>query len=73
VNWHGSTLVTRGNSGNDFQAAKGILRVSPHSERTVSTDKTIQNENKPMKKISLLLVDDHTVVRQGLRALLNPE
>ncbi|HET7625144.1 MAG TPA: response regulator transcription factor [Verrucomicrobiae bacterium] len=26
-----------------------------------------------MKKISLLLVDDHTVVRQGLRALLNPE
>ncbi len=26
-----------------------------------------------MKKISVLLVDDHTVVRQGLRALLNQE
>ena len=26
-----------------------------------------------MKKISVLLVDDHTVVRQGLRALLRPE
>jgi len=26
-----------------------------------------------MKKISVLLVDDHTVVRQGLRALLNSE
>lgn len=26
-----------------------------------------------MKKISVLLVDDHTVVRQGLRALLSPE
>jgi DNA-binding NarL/FixJ family response regulator len=27
----------------------------------------------PMKKIALLLVDDHTVVRQGLRALLEAE
>jgi len=27
----------------------------------------------PMKKISVLLVDDHTVVRQGLRALLTAE
>src|SRR5579862_1636128 len=26
-----------------------------------------------MKKITVLLVDDHTVVRQGLRALLNQE
>src|SRR5665213_3464308 len=26
-----------------------------------------------MKKISVLLVDDHTVVRQGLRALLSQE
>src|SRR4029079_5041312 len=26
-----------------------------------------------MKKISVLLVDDHTVVRQGLKALLRPE
>ena len=26
-----------------------------------------------MKKISVLLVDDHTVVRQGLKALLKPE
>src|SRR5512140_1473567 len=26
-----------------------------------------------MKKIGVLLVDDHTVVRQGLRALLRPE
>ena len=26
-----------------------------------------------MKKIGLLLVDDHTVVRQGLRALLRME
>src|SRR4029077_19003757 len=26
-----------------------------------------------MKKISVLLVDDHTVVRQGLRALLHAE
>ena len=26
-----------------------------------------------MKKISVLLVDDHTVVRQGLRALLQAE
>lgn len=26
-----------------------------------------------MKKVSVLLVDDHTVVRQGLRALLQPE
>src|SRR5262249_26993173 len=26
-----------------------------------------------MKKIGVLLVDDHTVVRQGLRALLNSE
>ena len=29
--------------------------------------------NKPMNKISVLLVDDHTVVRQGLRALLKSE
>ena len=28
---------------------------------------------KLMKKVSVLLVDDHTVVRQGLRALLQPE
>jgi DNA-binding NarL/FixJ family response regulator len=26
-----------------------------------------------MKKIGVLLVDDHTVVRQGLRALLSSE
>jgi DNA-binding NarL/FixJ family response regulator len=29
--------------------------------------------NKKMKKISVLLVDDHTIVRQGLRALLSLE
>src|SRR5208283_443046 len=27
----------------------------------------------PMKKISVLLVDDHTVIRQGLRALVSAE
>jgi DNA-binding NarL/FixJ family response regulator len=30
-------------------------------------------ENKPMNNISVMLVDDHTVVRQGLRALLKSE
>ena len=33
----------------------------------------ISSEYEPMKKISVLLVDDHTVVRQGLRALLQAE
>src|SRR5258708_1410463 len=31
------------------------------------------NQTKPMNKTSVLLVDDHTVVRQGLRALLKSE
>jgi DNA-binding NarL/FixJ family response regulator len=33
----------------------------------------ILSETKPMNKTSVLLVDDHTVVRQGLRALLKSE
>src|SRR5687768_4926263 len=46
---------------------------SPYSQcggRLLET--TIHSLNR-MKKISVLLVDDHTVVRQGLRALLKSE
>ena len=32
-----------------------------------------RNHEVPMKKISVLLADDHTVVRQGLRVLLEVE
>jgi len=33
----------------------------------------ISEKPEPMKNISVMLVDDHTVVRQGLRALLKSE
>ena len=42
---------------------------SPHLEAGL----LLLEKAKTMKKISVLLVDDHTVVRQGLRALLRPE
>src|ERR1051325_6919702 len=44
---------------------------SPHGATGLNLVK--RSKTKPMKKIAVLLVDDHTVVRQGLKALLKPE
>ncbi len=48
-----------------------ILGLSPYICRPGSLLEL--SKTNPMKKISVLLVDDHTVVRQGLKALLRPE
>src|SRR5881409_877313 len=48
------------------------MGVSPYTHCEVFSH--IEKRNSfPMKKIGVLLVDDHTVVRQGLRALLKAE
>jgi len=60
----------------------GILLIRVHFQVKICLGKhpilqdfivAIVIETKPMNKTSVLLVDDHTVVRQGLRALLKSE
>ncbi len=46
---------------------------SPYSQSGAFAPILRRVNQQPMKKISVLLVDDHTVVRQGLRALLSSE
>ena len=48
------------------------MGVSPYTHPAVLVH-ILMNHALCMKKISVLLVDDHTVVRQGLRALLQAE
>jgi DNA-binding NarL/FixJ family response regulator len=45
-----------------------MLEAAPHPEAV-----GVRNDSFCMKKIAVLLVDDHAVVRQGLRALLEAE
>src|SRR5437870_13284150 len=46
---------------------------SPYSQSGAFAPILRRVNQQPMRKISVLLVDDHTVVRQGLRALLSAE
>src|SRR5258706_3076967 len=58
----------------DARAREQCFFASPYgcftllSPRYLTT--IVKNNDRPMRKIAVLLVDDHTVVRQGLRALL---
>ena len=49
------------------------MGVSPYTHYAVFSHIEKRSNSFPMKKIGVLLVDDHTVVRQGLRALLKAE
>src|SRR5688572_28194577 len=47
--------------------------LSPLETEDWQLHSTGQPESKPMQKLTVILADDHTVVRRGLRALLEAE